>query len=69
MPFFEIDGLPVGSDKPPIIIAEIGINHAGDIRIAKEMAKAAIDSGANIIKHQTHVIEDEMSFEALLKIP
>ena len=69
MPFFEIDGLPVGSDKPPIIIAEIGINHAGDIRIAKEMAKAAIDSGANIIKHQTHVIEDEMSFEAKLKIP
>ena len=25
------------------------------------MAKLAVDSGANIIKHQTHIIEDEMS--------
>ena len=46
------------------MIAEIGINHGGSLSLAKKMAKLAVDSGANIIKHQTHIIEDEMSKEA-----
>ena len=33
------------------------------------MADAAIDAGAEIIKHQTHIIEDEMSNEAKSVIP
>ena len=33
------------------------------------MAKAAIDAGAEVIKHQTHIPEDEMSSEAKLVIP
>ena len=34
------------------------------MRLAKKMAKLAVQNGANIIKHQTHFIEDEMSQEA-----
>ncbi|MBK7354717.1 MAG: N-acetylneuraminate synthase family protein [Propionivibrio sp.] len=66
---FDIAGRLIGDDHPPIVIAEIGINHEGSIDTAIAMADAAIDSGAEIIKHQTHIIEDEMSNEAKLVIP
>ncbi len=48
----------------PVVIAEIGINHNGCIDTAIKMADLAIKSGADIIKHQTHFVDDEMSFEA-----
>lgn len=66
---FEIEGLKIGDNYPPVVIAEIGINHNGSIDEAKKIAKLAIDSGAHIIKHQTHVVEDEMSYEAKSVIP
>ena len=63
MKFF-INNLEISYHKRPLLIAEIGINHGGDLRVAKSMAKLAIESGADIIKHQTHILEDEMSDEA-----
>ena len=66
---FSINKRKVGTKYPPLIIAEIGINHYGDLDLAIQMADAAIDSGAEIIKHQTHIIEDEMSDEAKKIIP
>ena len=66
---FSINGRKVGFNHSPLVIAEIGINHEGDIDLAIEMADAAIDAGAEIIKHQTHIIEDEMSEEAKFVIP
>jgi N-acetylneuraminate synthase len=59
----------VGDNHPPIVIAEIGINHEGSIDLAIALADSAIASGAEIIKHQTHIVEDEMSMEAKLVIP
>ena len=61
---FKIKNLKIGYNFNPIIIAEIGINHGGSLKIAKKMAKLAVKSGAHIIKHQTHIVEDEMSSEA-----
>ena len=66
---FKIENRLIGDDHPPVVIAEIGINHEGDLRTAIMMADAAIDAGAEIIKHQTHIIEDEMSNEAKSVIP
>ena len=60
---------PVGDAHPPVVIAEIGINHGGSLDLAIHMADAAINVGAEIIKHQTHVIEDEMSEEAKAVMP
>ena len=60
----KIKNLTISDDTPPPLIAEIGINHGGSLSLAKKMAKLAVDNGANIIKHQTHIIEDEMSEEA-----
>ena len=45
------------------MIAEIGINHNGNLDRAIDIADKAISSGAEIIKHQTH-IDEEMSKEA-----
>ena len=66
---FQIAGRWIGDNHPPVVVAEIGINHDGSLELAIAMADAAIDAGAEIIKHQTHIIEDEMSNEAKLVIP
>lgn len=55
--------------KSPLIIPEIGINHNGDLKVAKQMALSAQRAGAKLIKHQTHVVDDEMSPEAKKVIP
>lgn len=66
---FKIGNRLIGDEHLPVVFAEIGINHEGSIDTAIAMADAAIDAGAEIIKHQTHIIEDEMSSEAKLVIP
>jgi N-acetylneuraminate synthase len=66
---FKIGNILVGDIHPPLVIAEIGINHEGSLDTAIEMADSAILAGAKIIKHQTHIVEDEMSDEAKLVIP
>lgn len=68
-PEFSIGERKVGYQYAPLVIAEIGINHEGCLKTAKKMVDAAISGGAEIIKHQTHVIEDEMSSEAKNIIP
>ena len=68
-PIFEIAGRKVGYDYEPLVIAEIGINHEGSLKTAFEMVDAAIEAGAEIVKHQTHVVEDEMSGDAKKVIP
>ncbi len=66
---FSIGDVFIGSNHPPIVVAEIGINHNGSLIEAKKIANLAITSGAKIIKHQTHIVEDEMSSEAKDIIP
>tara|TARA_B100000989_G_scaffold178206_1_gene133847 strand:+ start:25787 stop:26827 length:1041 start_codon:yes stop_codon:yes gene_type:complete len=59
-----ISNRKIGLSHNPIVIAEIGINHGGSLEVAKNMAKKAIDSGVDVVKHQTHIVEDEMSSQA-----
>lgn len=68
-PFIEIAGRKIGADYPPLVIAEIGINHEGSLVIAKQMVDAAKRAGVEVIKHQTHIVEDEMSGAAKNVIP
>ncbi|MFX0548805.1 N-acetylneuraminate synthase family protein [Hathewaya histolytica] len=68
-PDIQISNRRIGEEYKPLVIAEIGINHEGSLKIAKEMVDAAYGAGAEIIKHQTHVIDDEMSSEARKVIP
>ncbi len=68
-PYIELSGRKIGYDYDPLVIAEIGINHEGSLQTAFEMVDAAYTAGAEMIKHQTHVVEDEMSGDAKLVIP
>lgn len=68
-PIIQIGNRYIGEDYAPFVIAEIGINHEGSLEVAKEMVDAAHSAGAEVVKHQTHVVEDEMSKEAKNVIP
>jgi len=67
--FIEIAGRRIGPEYPPLVIVEIGINHEGSLETAFEMVDAAWKAGAEVIKHQTHVVEDEMSTAARDVLP
>ncbi len=50
----------VGRQHPPLVIAEIGINHGGDLEKAVQMVDDAREAGCECVKFQTHVVSDEM---------
>ena len=60
MSLFEIEGRKIGNEFSPFVIAEIGINHEGEIDKAIEMVDDAAKSGCECVKFQCHVIDDEM---------
>jgi sialic acid synthase SpsE len=68
-PFIEISGRKIGIDYPPLVIAEIGINHGGCLQTAFEMVDAAKRAGVEVVKHQTHIVADEMTGAAKKVIP
>lgn len=68
-PFIEIAGRKIGYDYQPLVIAEIGINHEGSLETALQMVDAAKEAGVEMVKHQTHIVEDEMSSAAKNTIP
>lgn len=57
------------SGKEVLVIPEIGINHNGSLDVAKQMVFSAHRAGAKLIKHQTHICEDEMCSAAKNVIP
>ncbi|WP_104722287.1 N-acetylneuraminate synthase family protein [Helicobacter mesocricetorum] len=65
----QISHLKISEEVSPLVVPEIGINHNGSLELAKLMVDSAKRAGAKIIKHQTHIIEDEMSSEAKQVIP
>jgi sialic acid synthase SpsE len=66
---FKIGSRSVGEEYPPLIVAEIGINHSGSLSLAKLMVDEAALSGCECIKHQTHFVDDEMTDEARKIVP
>jgi len=63
---FAINGRKIGEKYSPFIIPEIGINHEGDFKKAKQMVNDAHKSGAECVKFQCHVIEDEMIYNDVI---
>lgn len=58
----------IGEDYPPFVITEIGINHNGNFDRAKQMVKSAHDCGAECVKFQCHIIDDEMIENAVIPV-
>ena len=68
-PLIRLNNFKIGENFEPLVIVEIGINHNGSLDSAVAIADAAIKSGAKIIKHQTHIADDEMANNAKRIIP
>jgi len=57
----------VGDDQPCFIIAEIGINHNGDIDLAKRLISVAVAAGCDAVKFQKRTIDVVFTPEELAK--
>lgn len=60
-----IDGKTYSNDRP-FIVAEIGINHNGDMELAKDCIAAAAEAGADSAKFQNYRTEDFVSNRSLM---
>ncbi len=54
----------IGSQNPCFIIAEAGVNHNGDVALAKKLIGAAVEAGANAVKFQTFKTENVVTLTA-----
>ena len=62
----------VGNGHPCYIIAEIGINHNGDVDLAKRLISVAVAAGCDAVKFQKRTVEivtRPTSWRALAKAP
>lgn len=55
----------IGSGCPAYVIAEIGINHQGEVSIAKQLITEAANAGANAVKFQKRSIKRILTQEGL----
>jgi N-acetylneuraminate synthase/N,N'-diacetyllegionaminate synthase len=66
MKSIEIDGRRVGAGEPTFVIAEIGVNHNGNMEMARQLVDLAVDTGADAVKFQTFKAEKLASSAASL---
>jgi N-acetylneuraminate synthase len=57
----------VGDGQPCYVIAEIGINHNGDVELAKKLISVAVAAGCDAVKFQKRTIERVYTAEELAK--
>jgi N-acetylneuraminate synthase/N,N'-diacetyllegionaminate synthase len=60
----ELTGHKIGLGSPCFIIAEAGVNHNGDVELAKRLVDVAAEAGADAVKFQTFKAERVVSTEA-----
>lgn len=57
----------IGPDQPCFVVAEIGINHNGDLNMARKLISAAVGAGADAVKFQKRTVDVVYSPEELEK--
>lgn len=63
----KIGGILVGDNHPCYIVAEIGINHNGNVELAKKLIDAAVSAGCNAVKFQKRTINVVYTAEELAR--
>lgn len=58
---FRINDKKIGKKQPVFVIAEIGLNHNGDIDLAKKLIDEAIGAGADAVKLQSYKAENRVA--------
>jgi len=64
--YIELKNKRIGSGYPVFVMAEIGINHNGDINIAKKMIEVAALAGVDSVKFQTFRAEEFMADKTMV---
>ena len=59
--FIKIENKIISSNSPTFIIAEAGVNHGGDMNLAKKLIDLASEAGADAVKFQTFKAKDVIS--------
>lgn len=62
-----IGNMSVGDGEPCLVIAEIGINHNGDLDLAKRLIDASKEAGAGMVKFQKRTVDVVYSAEELAR--
>jgi N-acetylneuraminate synthase/N,N'-diacetyllegionaminate synthase len=62
----EVAGRKIGRGQPCLVVAEIGINHNGNMDLAKREIDAAAKAGADVVKFQNYRVEDFLSDRRLM---
>jgi len=63
----EIAGRTVGGDAPCAVIAEIGINHNGDLGLARKLVAASVTAGCDAVKFQKRTVDVVYSADELAR--
>jgi len=63
----EVGGKKIGPGAPCFLIAEIGINHNGDVELAKKLIDLAAESGCDAVKFQKRTVDVVYTAEELAK--
>lgn len=66
---FCIEGVPIGNDRPPFVIAEVAQTHDGSLGMAMSFIEIAKECGADAIKFQTHIAEEESTVHEPWRVP
>lgn len=56
---------PVGAGHPCYIVAEAGVNHNGELELAKKLVEVAVEARADAVKFQKRTVKDILIREAL----
>jgi N-acetylneuraminate synthase len=62
-----LGGRPVGDGHPAFVLAEIGINHNGDVNVAKKLIDVAVFAGCEAVKFQKRTVDVVYSSAELAK--
>lgn len=65
-PLIDIEGRQVGRSAPVLIIAEIGVNHNGDLDLARKLVAAAAACGADAVKFQSYRTDEFVGSSTLV---
>jgi N-acetylneuraminate synthase len=64
----EIGSNVVGKGSPCFVVAEIGINHNGDVGIAKQLIDVAVSAGCSAVKFQKRTVDVVYTAEELARV-
>src|SRR3990167_6376641 len=63
----EIDGRAIGDGHPTFVVAEIGINHNGDVELAERLIDVAVEAGCDAVKFQKRTVDAVYTSEELAR--